>query len=362
MHKSKNNEIAIIQPLIRSYRAEFYSLLSEQIKFELFTINKTQKNNNEVSKLANVKYIQLKTYQHKQFRWFNPLPILHKYKTIVLCGESSIISNWLILLFSKMFKTKVYVWGHGVTYSKTNPINIFHSFMYCLSDGAVFYTTKEMRFWKQKFSSKKMTTLNNTLYIDQSYYNKLNQDTEANRCLLKRKYGITQKKVFISCHRFTNPNRRHDLLEKVISESDSNKTAFIIIGEGKLKPDFSIFSNVFDFGAVWDNDIKTELFFIADFYLQFGWTGLSIVEAFAHAKPVITMQRSKQVKHSVEYFYLKDNYNSIILNDVNHFHKVLNLNETKIQALALNALNTYNNQLHINQMVNNMYLILSNEE
>jgi len=355
------DKITIIQPLIPSYRQEFFLRLSSKINYDLFTLSEKKSMHREGLNESNTNVKNLKTLQFKQFRWFNPFPILRKYKTIVLCGESSIITNWVILLVSKFINNKILIWGHGVTYSKNKPVNILHKLMYFLCDGGIFYTPKEMRFWKMKFPNKNLIALYNTVFVNQEYFNLLNKNKSGNIDILKNKHSITQSKIFISCHRFTNPNRRHDLLEKVIAESDKTNVGFIIIGEGYLKPDFSKYSNVYDFGAVWDDNLKTELFFIADFYLQFGWTGLSIVEAFAYGKPVISMRRGKAIKHSVEYYYLKNNFNSIIINDVNEFKSIEEINENKIEELAVNALNTYNCDLPIQQMVDNFYKALSNE-
>lgn len=108
---------------------------------------------------------------------------------------------------------------------------------------------------------------------------------------------------------------------------------------------------VYDFGAVCDEKLKTELFFIADFYLQFGWIGLSIVEAFAYGKSIITMRRSEHIKHSVEHYYLKNKYDLIILNNITLFHKIISICKQEIKTLALNA---YNNHLQIRQMINNI--------
>lgn len=349
-----SNKITIIQPLIPSYRQEFFHLLSSKINYDLLTLSEKKSKHREGLNESNTNLKQLKTLQFKQFRWFNPFPILRQYNTIILCGESSIITNWFILLVSKFINNKILIWGHGVTYSKNKPINIFHKLMYFLCDGGIFYTPKEMRYWKIKFPNKKMTALNNTLFVDQKHFNILNEKIIENKASLKNKYNITQSKIFISCHRFTNPNRRHDLLEKVIAESDKTNVGFIIIGEGYLKPDFSKYSNVYDFGAVWDDNLKTELFFIADFYLQFGALGLSIVEAFAYGKPILTIKRSETIRQGTEYYYLKNNYNSIIINDISEFKTILNISNCKYETISKNALHTYNNSLQINQMVENM--------
>jgi len=348
------DNIAIIQPLIPSYRQEFFLRLSSKIHYDLFTLSEKKSKHREGINESNSKVKHLKTLQFKQFRWFNPFPVLRKYKTIVLCGESSIITNWVILLVSKFINNTILIWGHGVTYSKNKPVNYLHKLMYFLCDGGIFYTPKEMRYWRMKFPNKKMTALNNTLFVDQKYFNILNETIIENKASLKNKHNITQTKVFISCHRFTNPNRRHDLLEKVIAESDKTKVGFIIIGDGYLKPDFSKYSNVYDFGAVWNDILKTELFFMADFYLQFGALGLSIVEAFAYGKPIITMKRSGIIRQGTEYYYLKNNYNSIIIDDINEFSNTFNISKSKYETISKNALYTYNKNLQINQMVENM--------
>lgn len=361
MAKPKNNKIAIIQPFIAHFREQFFNDLQTHVDYDLYSFQKIVAKHREGLKAANIKYKKLKILHIKQFRLFNPFRILFHYDTIVLCGEISIISNWVILLMNKVFlNRKILVWGHGATYSKKNPINFGHILMYCLSDGGIFYTSKEMRFWRRKFPKKQMTFLNNTIYIDQTYISALNENKSENLKKLKTKYKIYQKELFISCHRFSNPNRRHDLLLQAVLKSNPNNVGFIIIGEGSLKPDFSDFSNVYDFGAVWDSQIKTELFFIANYYLQFGWTGLSIVEAFAFGKPVITMKRDSKTRHSVEYNYLKNGYNSIILNDINQLNN-LNLNQYDNEKLSLNALHTYNNDLRINHMVNKMFKSITNE-
>lgn len=353
------DKIAIIQPLIPSYRQEFFLRLSSKINYDLFTLSEKKSKHREGLSESNTNVKHLKTLQFKQFRWFNPFPILRRYKTIVLCGESSIITNWVILLLSKFVRNRILIWGHGVTYSKNKPINLLHKLMYFLCDGGIYYTQKEMRYWKIKFPHKNMTALNNTLYVNQDYLKLLNSNKVDSINALKNKYEITQRKLFISCYRFTNPNRRNDLLESVIAQSDKDNVGFIIIGDGYLKPDFSKYSNVYDFGFVWNDKLKTELFFIADFYLQFGAVGLSIVEAFAYGIPVITLRRSMKVKQGTEYFYLKNEYNSLLLNTIEDFNSIYKISDDILETMSRNALNTYDSTLQIDNMVDNFIRSIS---
>tara|TARA_S200000501_G_C20862450_1_gene760481 strand:+ start:2291 stop:3346 length:1056 start_codon:yes stop_codon:yes gene_type:complete len=343
--------IVIIQAVIPHYRENFFLNLKNKINFDLFSFNDLSDYSFRAG--LNVKNIfskKINLYQIRKFKWFNPLFFLLKYKTIIIPGELSILANWVILILGKVLNKNVIIWGHGVTYAKKNPINFGHFLMYYLSNGAIFYTSKEMRFWRKKFPNKKMIAYQNTLDVNLSYYNSL-----IDKKKIKRKYGIRQQNIFISCHRFSRVHRRHDHLINTIINSNIEKEAFIIIGSGKLKPDFSKYSNVFDFNQIYDHKIKSELFFISNFYIQFGWIGLSAVEAMAYHLPVITLRRSFDVRHSVEYFYLKNNYNAIILNKIEEFKSSYKIASKKYSDLSNNAFLTYDKKLNITNMVNNTY-------
>ena len=101
------------------------------------------------------------------------------------------------------------------------------------------------------------------------------------------------------------------------------------------------------------------MFFISDYYVQFGWIGLSVVEAMAYSLPVITLRRSSNVKHSVEYFYLKNNFNAILLNEIEQFEESYKISEKKYNYLSENAFLTYKNKLQISDMVNTTYKYLA---
>lgn len=354
MFSGKNN-IAIIQPFIPTYRTDFFLGLAKEVPYDLFSFQRTNSKHRNGLIEGDVNFYKIKSYRLFNLRWFNPINILCKYNTIILCGEASILTNWLILIAGKLINRNILVWGHGATYSKPHPITIFHLVMYYLSRGGIFYTPKEMRYWRMKFPKKKMVALYNTLTVDRTYYKNLDEKRMRNILDLKKKYGIKQQTIFVSCYRFTNKSRRTDLLLKVIEELDPNKYAFIIIGDGFLKPDFALFQNVYDFGAVWDNKRKTELFFVSDFYLQFGGIGLSIVEGMAYSKPVITMRRSKEIKHGTEYYYLRNRFNSIILSDIKKFEQsLIHITPSKYVSLSHNALRTYNNELQMSRMIKHM--------
>ena len=224
--------------------------------------------------------------------------------------------------------------------------------MYFLSESAIFYTEKEMRIYRKIFPNKKLSFLNNTIAINPNTINESYQNYSKN--YLKKKHKIKHKKIFISCYRYTNPNRNDYELFKLIRKccSQNLDVGFIIIGVGDMKPNFEGLNNVYDYGELYDDKIKLELFQLSDFYLQLGWTGLSIVEALAHKKPVVTLRRSKKIKQSVEYFYLQNKYNALILNNISDFDNVLSLKQNDLDKLSENAFLTYSKELRMTNMIN----------
>ena len=155
---------------------------------------------------------------------------------------------------------------------------------------------------------------------------------------LKCKYNITQENILIFCARFENNYRRTDLLIETIKQLNTEKYGFIIIGAGKNKPDFSPYNNVYDFGAIYDTNIKRELFYIADLYFQPGWVGLSIVEAMAYGKPICTFIRSEETKQCVEYSYIENNTNGLIFTNIDDcITRISQLTNDEINQLGANA-------------------------
>ena len=66
----------------------------------------------------------------------------------------------------------------------------------------------------------------------------------------------------------------------------------------------------------------------------------------------MTLRRSKKIKQSVEYFYLQNKYNALILNNISDFNKVLDLPQNKLEQMSDNAFETYTKNLQLNIMVN----------
>jgi hypothetical protein len=345
---------AILQPHIPHYREEFFKIIDKKISADIYVYaNRNIKFGKFGKSNIDVKYIKSK--QIKGLLFYNPIPFLSgKYDAIVLMWHFAHITTWLLLLTKFVHRKKIILFGQGISVKRYLKEEIKPDWklklQLKLADGAWIYMQKEQKQWAKIFPDKPIVALNNTI----SNISKILQ-TEVtivkHEC--KIKHSIKQRRILLFCARFENPHRRIDLLVETIKRLNSDKFGFIIIGEGKFKPNFSIFPNVYDYGAVYDDSIKRELFSIADIYFQPGWVGLSIVEAMAYALPIFTFKRSEETKQCVEYSYIIANENGMIFNNIEECLYVLqNIADDKINIMGQNA-SQLAKELTVEKMVNN---------
>jgi len=354
--------IAILQPLITHYREEFFVKLTEFLDCMLYCYlsnNEGMKRNFKISTIS-TKDIQL--YSFGSFSWYNPFVLLkNKAETFVLMLDFKHIATWFLLLTKFIHKRKVILWGQGISIKRFLqdekktflPLKYFLS----LSDGVWFYTENELNMWRQRIPKLNAVALNNTISGIDNILN-IPEISQTEKQILKEKYGIKEEVVFIFCARF-KANRRIDLLLQAIEKLDNKKFGFIIIGGGDYKPNFSEYPNIYDFGGVYDFKNKTDLFQIADIYFQPAWLGLSVVEAMAYGKPVFSFKRSEKVLQCVEYYYVKDNYNGKIFDEISNFlDYIYRLDFSEIQTMGKNAKAFAKENLLIENMLKNAVSIL----
>lgn len=293
---------------------------------------------------------------------YNPFYLTKtQYEGLVLPLHFAHITTWILLFTKRIHKKKLVLWGQGISvkrYLKEEKQPDWKlKLMINMADGVLFYTEKEKKMWNDRFPNKMMVALNNTLSGVKSI---VDYKFPGLKDELKRKYGIKEEIIFIFCARFESIYRRIDLLLNTIHRLDSDKFGFIIIGNGKNKPDFSLYPNVYDYGAVYDTEKKHELFTMADAYYQPSWMGLSIVEAMAYGKAVLTFQRSEETKQGVEYAYIKSGENGLLFSDMEDcITQIERLSIEEMSRLGSNAREFVKKFLTIDKMVNNALMVIN---
>lgn len=349
-------KLLILQPYIPHYREEFFRLLGEKVHQDIYVYKNTLDGKVRGFQMSTIDVKKIQNKQLKGFLFYNPIPFLFgKYDTVILMWNFAHITTWFLLLTKFIHRKKIILWGQGISVKRylkeEHSLDWKLKYQLKFADGAWVYMQKEKNQWTQLFPKKHIIALNNTI-SDVSSIVKI--DVEKIKNENKRKYRIKQNRVLLFCARFENPYRRIDLLIETIQRLNPNAFAFIIIGAGKLKPDFSAFKNVYDFGAVYDNQVKQELFAIADIYFQPGWVGLSIVEAMAYSLPIFTFKRSEEIKQCVEYSYISHRENGFLFNDIDEcVHVLQNITDDEINIMGRNARQFVCDNLSMESMVNN---------
>ena len=362
---------------------------------DLFVYNSlesTQKHGFNIDANSNLNYIPNRNVHEVLF--YNPLPLLNKrYDTLVLMLHFAHVMTWLLLLTKWLHRKKIILWGQGISvkrYLKESKKPDWKlKWQIALADGAWIYEEPEAKQWLTIFPKKPIVALNNTLsgveemlrtaelddtrrydteqaptkrggdHYDTRSKLRYENGNEDGKESLKRKWGIEQEVVLIFCARFENNFRRTDLLVETIERLDAEKYGFIIIGDGKNKPDFTKYKNVHDFGAVYDNNKKKELFAVADIYFQPGWVGLSIVEAMAYGKPIFTFRRSEETLQCVEYCYIEEGKNGLLFDNMDDcLHQINALTKEQISEMGNEARKLVKTKLMPQQMVANALSIL----
>lgn len=348
-------KIGILQPLYPHYRESFFKKLSTLYNINLFSYHKS-----EILKKSGFNHSDLEEQYlsnimiANKIRIYNFLPLLKReYDVIVLPGEINSLSTWILLIIHKFSPVKIILLGHGISIrnylKEEKKLSTIRVLFHKLSDHIWLYTENEKMIWSKYIDKNKITALNNTIDTE-----KILNLPLLNKEAVKKKYDISTTLNLIFCARFT-PDRRIDLMIEAIKKTEKKNIGFIIIGDGQDKPDFSNYSNVYDFGAVYNEKMKHELFTIADLYFQPAWTGLSIVEAMAYGKPILTFKRSLKVLQCVEYSYIHDNINGKIFSDLDTFIDYISkINVHDITKLSQTTQDYVKKYLSVEFMVNNV--------
>lgn len=357
------HRIAILQPEIPHYRTEFFEWLSQQCDtLDLYVYNRFENTRTHGFNINTdgIKYLSNKNLHEVLF--YNPMPLCNKrYDILVLMLHFAHVTTWLLLLTKWLHRKKIILWGQGISvkrYLKESKKPDWKlKWQIALADGVWIYEEPEAKQWQAIFPQKPIVALNNTLTGVEEMC-KWTVTAEEKK-LLKIKWAVEQEMVFIFCARFDNNYRRPDLLVEAIERLDPQKYGFIIIGEGKNKPDFTKYKNVHDFGAVYDNKIKQELFAVANIYFQPGWVGLSIVEAMAYGKPIFTFKRSEETLQCVEYCYIEEQKSGMIFETIEDCIRGIHaLTKENIESMGMYARQFVQQDLTPKQMAKNALSIL----
>jgi glycosyltransferase involved in cell wall biosynthesis len=290
-------EICCIFNYAPHYRSAVYKLMDEQLNCRFYFGSKVKGNIRKMDYNGfkkEVKELNSIWFFNRMYWIAGSVNLLFKPTTkYLLTGETICLSNWATLLFSKIVRKKVYVWGHGWYGKESRFQTIVKKFYFSLCDGVFLYGN----YAKQLMISNGINE--NKLHV---IYNSLDyQKTKAIRNQLK-KTGIYQAKflnknpVLIFIGRVEPVKKLNQIIEVLLKmRMQKMLLNLVIVGDGSqinsLKSAVEkagISEQVWFYGQTYEEQVIGELMYNADLCISPGNVGLTAIHSLSYGTPIIT--------------------------------------------------------------------------
>lgn len=281
----------------------------------------------DTSQFNSVSYLHARTLG--PFYWVNGiLKLLRKkeYKQYLMMGHSRNLSTLCFLLIKTLFfpHKKAYLWTHGL-YGKESCLEyLWKKMLLGLADELMIYGDYACSLMKEAgFNPKKLHAIHNSLSYDVQL--QLRKQMEVSN-IYKNHFG-NNNSVIVFIGRLTTVKKLHMLVQAIalLKKRDSlYNVAFI--GDGsemaelkRLSKNLGIESQIWFYGACYDERTNAELIYNADLCVAPGNIGLTAIHVLMFGCPVIThdnfsyqMPEFEVVKpNKTGNFFKKDNLESM---------------------------------------------------
>ena len=235
--------------------------------------------------------------------------ILKRPEILIAWGESQRFSTFLLLIISKLFKTKIVLWSHGFYGNEKKIKKIWRIFFYKLADKLLIYGKYGTALAKELLPNKEIYTIGNSLLINKSKFQFIDKYSyEKHKLSIFKKYKITNDfhkknknfKILSFIGRLTEV-KRLDLIIKFLSKDDSSNYVFWIIGSGSeyrklfdYARKFNILNRIHFFGEIYDQAEIKSILSVTDIFVCPKNLGLSVCDALASGIPIITTKDMKK--------------------------------------------------------------------
>jgi 1,2-diacylglycerol 3-alpha-glucosyltransferase len=372
MINNENKNIVIVQRIFAIYRKSIFDNIST--KFNLLVLH--NQNNSGIKQISTDYSEKIRSIEILKKSFLFPFKKILKFKADVVIHENSIGILSLIptIIFSKIFKKKIILWGHGFNHFKgfhpeKNIGDKLRLFLMKKADACLFYGNEGKKTISKYINQKKLFVAPNTL--DTENLKKLkNQLDNEKLSEIKKEIGFKNKFNILFIGRLIKDKKPLDLITfyLIFKEKFDLDIGIHIIGNGeeihsirKLIKEKNISENFYLHGEIFDDNIISKYIFSSDLMFIPGYLGLSINHSFAFGCPVISF---KSMSHSPEVEYIIQNKTGYLAkeNDFNELtdwvNKFLISNETKTE-FKNNIENVITNVCSIDNMLNGFIEIIN---
>lgn len=288
-------KVCLVSVLASHYRKRIYQLIEKQYDCDfVFGIDRESVKTMDTSCLKHVVsennvYIGKSPYFYQKSLIKNT----RKYDVIINDLGPNCVSAWLMLLLSKMRGQKVYNWAHG-WYGRETVMKILLKRIYFgLATGSFIYGEYAIRLMTEHgINPNKLHAIHNSL------------DYERH---IKIRERLSESDVYTNHFGNGNPvivmigrlnfRKNLDLLYKAIAILRDKGEVYnaVLIGDGEYKEsltelarELNLESQVWLYGACYDEEKNAELIYNSDLCVVPGDIGLTAIHAMTFGVPVIT--------------------------------------------------------------------------
>lgn len=218
------------------------------------------------------------------------------YDVYIGMGETHGLSSWIFPILVRIFKPrkKVYFWSHG-WYGKESSIGkIVKKIFFRLPNGGTFLYGDYARdlMIKEGFPSNKLFVIHNSL----AYYRQLEIRNSITRSEIYKEYFGNDNKVIVMIGRL-NLRKHLDMLIDALSIAKSQGVFYnlVLIGNGEdrekleeLSVQKGVDSQIWFYGACYDEYRNAELIYNADLCVVPGDIGLTAIHSLMFGTPAIS--------------------------------------------------------------------------
>ena len=274
--------------------------------------------------------------------WKNLLNLLlKKYDIYILTGRTKVLNQWLFLLLARLMNRRTYNWWHGFApgHQLTGLRYYKEKVFFSLFTGHLIYGDKaRTNMINMGFPAKKMVTIYNSLDYETSL-NLRNGNLEDNIYKMHFKNNFP---VLLFIGRLTKI-KKLDLFLQANERLKSLGYRFnvVLIGDGpekeKLEQRSKKNSNVWFYGALYDELMIAKLLYNADLCISPGNVGLTAIHAIYYGLPVVTNDNfSKQMpEHEAIIplktgdFFINDSIDSLVQTIIKWFELSKNRDDVR---------------------------------
>lgn len=263
------------------------------------------------------------------------------YTHYIVLGDERCLSTWIFLLLSLLFpKKKIYFWSHG-QYGREGAIKkVIEKIFWSFTDGAFLYGNYAKNIMvKNEFKAEKLHIVHNSL----AYDHQLELRKSGLESDIYKNHFRNNNPTLIFIGRLTKVKKLDQLLKAVSNLKRKRETYNIVfIGDGEehnnlenKAKELNISSQIWFYGACYDENVNAELVYNADLCVAPGNVGLTAIHCLMFGCPVLThndfpwqMPEFEAIHEGVTgCFFTRDDVNSLVESISNWFKQKSNYRE-----------------------------------